>query len=79
MSDSNPTKHERTTTVSYQEIALVRAVEYRISKKMRLIFWHGGGRVFNGRCSHMHALRAAREAAGFVTTDDRKFNERAKA
>jgi hypothetical protein len=76
MSDSK-TKSEATTKISFQEIALIRAVEYRIGKK-RYIFWHGGGSVFNGRCSHMHALRAAREASGFVTTNDRKFNERAK-
>ena len=76
MSDTK-TKSE-TTKISYQEVHLIRCVEYRIGKKMRLIFWHGGGEVFNGRCSHMHALRAAREAAGFVTTDDRKFNERSK-
>lgn len=64
--------------VTYQEISLVRAVEYRIGKK-RYIFWHGGGRVFTGRCSHMFALKNAREAAAFVQTYDRKFNEKEKA
>jgi hypothetical protein len=77
MSDSKPTK-SKPSTITYQEIALIRAVEYNYGKK-RLIFWHGGGQVFNGRCSHMHALRAAREAARGVVTTDRKFNERAKA
>ena len=77
MADSK-TKSAPTTTITYQEVTLIRSVEYRIGKK-RYIFWHGGGQVFTGRCSHMHALRAAREAAGFVTTNDRKFNERAKA
>ena len=77
MSDSK-SKSAPTTLIRYQEISLIRSVEYHIGKK-RFIFWHGGGRVFNGRCSHMHAMRSAREAAGFVTTNDRKFNERSKA
>jgi hypothetical protein len=77
MSDSKR-KPASTTTVSFQEITMIRAVEYRIGKK-RFIFWHGGGEVFNGRCSHMRALKAAREASGFVTTSDRKFNDRSRA
>ena len=77
MSDSK-LKTEPSTKISFQEIALIRAVEYRFGKK-RYIFWHGGGLVFTGRCSHMHALKAAREAATHTNTSDHRFNERAKA
>lgn len=72
------TKSEPTTKITFQEVNLIRSVEYRFGKKCRIIFWHGGGEVFCGRCSHMRALKAAREAAPHATSTDRKYNERAK-
>lgn len=74
-----PTKRDgKPVESTHQEINLIRSTE-RFFGKMRVIFWHGGGRVFCGVASHMQALRCAREAAPHRLTTQADFNSKCRA